>query len=300
MIPLRPRCRPSTEHVNDTTRTATDEICRAARNIIQVTSDVEKYVLKRFPLSAPALDDIDSYASHRPPPIAAQPPRQNLRPNPPPPYRQPSFRDSPRRVSSLRSRPSCLRADLCDSVTALVTASPTADAVAKCEPAAITRALNNSVSLNMLSLEENVRRMASMPALSLPPDHCAEATPSQSSIPMMPQVPARASATSPLPPARLSVTPTASPQAMIDLFSALDRKEVSEEEFLSTIYEASSVRTGGSAQVDDLSHAHLAEAGVPLLPALSSDVNLRLPEEVARTSTAVAPGTKGRQSVSAT
>ena len=58
-------CRASGEHVNDATRAATDEICHAARNIIQVTSDVEKYVLKRFPMTDPPYEDIDSYPARR-------------------------------------------------------------------------------------------------------------------------------------------------------------------------------------------------------------------------------------------
>jgi hypothetical protein len=37
--------------VNDETRGATDKICRTARSIVQAASDVENYVLKRFPLT---------------------------------------------------------------------------------------------------------------------------------------------------------------------------------------------------------------------------------------------------------
>lgn len=39
--------------MNDETRGATDKICRTARSIVQAASDVENYVLKRFPLTLP-------------------------------------------------------------------------------------------------------------------------------------------------------------------------------------------------------------------------------------------------------
>lgn len=44
--------------VDNQTRTATDNICRAARSIAQSATDLESYVLKRFPLS-PALEYTD-------------------------------------------------------------------------------------------------------------------------------------------------------------------------------------------------------------------------------------------------
>ena len=54
------------------TRSATDEICRTARTIIQATSDVEKYVLKRFPLTESPYEDIDAYRSKSASPVRPQ------------------------------------------------------------------------------------------------------------------------------------------------------------------------------------------------------------------------------------
>ena len=46
-------CRSATENANAETRGSTDVICRAARSIAQGASDLESFLLKRFPLAMP-------------------------------------------------------------------------------------------------------------------------------------------------------------------------------------------------------------------------------------------------------
>lgn len=46
-------CRPATENANAETRGSTDIICRTARSIAQGASDLESFLLKRFPLAMP-------------------------------------------------------------------------------------------------------------------------------------------------------------------------------------------------------------------------------------------------------
>lgn len=46
-------CRPATENANAETRGSADVICRAARSVAQGASDLETFLLKRFPLAMP-------------------------------------------------------------------------------------------------------------------------------------------------------------------------------------------------------------------------------------------------------
>jgi hypothetical protein len=58
-------CRPAAENANAETRGSTDIICRTARTIAQGASDLESFLLRRFPLAMPVENswqsDIGSY-----------------------------------------------------------------------------------------------------------------------------------------------------------------------------------------------------------------------------------------------
>jgi hypothetical protein len=232
-------CRPSAEHVDETTRSAADEICRTARNIIQVTTDVEKYVLKRFPLTESPYEEIESY--HTPLTMATLSPAKPstvplaaeaceapaMDPMPPPPTA--AIANGPRRQSSLSARPTFLRADLCSHEESATLASTPPD-----KPSA----------------SQSVPQESIMQQLQVMSDCVPEMSIGRASIQQMPQPPMRSSIAPPTPfpvqaaNGRRSTVPDLSPECMAELFGALDRKEMDEQVFLEALYQASASPPG--------------------------------------------------------